>query len=139
MLLLSVYSLIPFFILMLLLCFCLFVDHVNKLIIFVFEAFVYHFKNTIPLNFKLFVGRAYPFFLHYFLTLHILFLPSLLISCPNGTQWLSGCPLFSITAVQHPQTYRLQCVLLFSLLVYIGSPVKRRQNSCFSRIIRTAR
>ena len=38
---------IPFFILMLLPYFCLFVVHVNKTIILVFEAFVYHFKNTI--------------------------------------------------------------------------------------------
>ena len=44
-LLLPVYFLIPFFILMLLPYFCLFVDHVNKPIIFVFGIFVYHFKN----------------------------------------------------------------------------------------------
>ena len=42
-------SLSPFFILMLLLYFCLFVDHINKPIIFAFEAFVYHFKNTISI------------------------------------------------------------------------------------------
>ena len=46
--------LIPFFILMLLLYFCLFIDHVNKLYIFVFGAFVYHFKNTISIFVKIF-------------------------------------------------------------------------------------
>ena len=41
-------SLFPyFFILMLLLYFCLFINHVNKPFIFVFEALVYYFKNTI--------------------------------------------------------------------------------------------
>ena len=34
---------------MLLLYFCLFVDHVNKSIIFVFEAFVFHSNNTISI------------------------------------------------------------------------------------------
>ena len=38
------------FILMLLLYFCLFVDHVNKSIIFVFGAFVYYFNNTISIT-----------------------------------------------------------------------------------------
>ena len=47
MLSLHVYLFIPFFILKLLLYFCLFVDHVNKPIIF--GAFVYHFKNTISI------------------------------------------------------------------------------------------
>ena len=42
-----------FFILMVLLDFCLFVDHVNKPIIFVFEAFVYDFRNTISIAFTL--------------------------------------------------------------------------------------
>ena len=37
----------PLFLLMLLLYSCLFVDHVNKTLIFVFGAFVYCFKNTI--------------------------------------------------------------------------------------------
>ena len=37
----------PFFILMLLLYFCLFIDHVNKLIMFVFGTFLCHFNNTI--------------------------------------------------------------------------------------------
>ena len=36
-----------FFILTLLLYFCLLVNHINKQIIFVFGAFVYYFKNTI--------------------------------------------------------------------------------------------
>ena len=39
-----------FFILMLLPYFCLFVDHVNKSIIFAFGAFVYHFCNNIMTN-----------------------------------------------------------------------------------------
>ena len=34
---------------MLFLYICLFVDHVNKLIIFIFGAFVYHNKNTISI------------------------------------------------------------------------------------------
>ena len=34
---------------MLLIYFCLFVDHVNKSSIIGFEAFVYYFKNTIPI------------------------------------------------------------------------------------------
>ena len=38
-----------FFILLLLVYFCLFVDHVNRPTIFVFDAFVYHFKNTISI------------------------------------------------------------------------------------------
>ena len=46
-LLLPVYFFIPFFIPLLLLYFCLFSDHVNKPIIFVFGAFVYNFKKTI--------------------------------------------------------------------------------------------
>ena len=47
-LLLLVYFFITlFFILMLLLYFCLFVDQVNKRFIFLFGAFVYHFKNII--------------------------------------------------------------------------------------------
>ena len=41
---------------MLLLYFCLFVDNVNKLIIFVFGAFVYHFKNIISIFKFLFDG-----------------------------------------------------------------------------------
>ena len=40
-------SLPPYFILKLLLYFCLFVDHVNKPIIFVFGAYIYHLRNTI--------------------------------------------------------------------------------------------
>ena len=48
-LLLPVYSLIPLFILMLLLYFCLIIDHVNKSIIFVFGAFIYDFKNSISI------------------------------------------------------------------------------------------
>ena len=36
----------PYFILMLLLYFCLFHDHINKPIIFVFRAVICHFKNT---------------------------------------------------------------------------------------------
>ena len=40
---------LSFFILMLLLYFCLFINHVSKFIIFVFGAFVYHFKNTISI------------------------------------------------------------------------------------------
>ena len=50
-LLLLVYFFMPFyfFILMLLLYFCLIVDLVNKPIIFVFGAFVYHFKKTISI------------------------------------------------------------------------------------------
>ena len=49
--LLLAFFLIPFFILffILLLYFCLFVDYVNRPIIFVFGAFVYHLKNTISL------------------------------------------------------------------------------------------
>ena len=46
---LLVYLFIPFFVLTLLLYFCLFVNHVNKFIIFVFETFVYYFKNTISI------------------------------------------------------------------------------------------
>ena len=38
-----------FFVLMLLLHICFFINHVNKSIIFVFVAFVYHFKNTISI------------------------------------------------------------------------------------------
>ena len=34
------------YLLMLLLYFCLFVDHVNKFVVFVFGIFVYHFNNT---------------------------------------------------------------------------------------------
>ena len=49
-LLLPVYFFIRFFILMLLLYFCLFVNHVNKPIIFVFGALVYHFNNAFPLR-----------------------------------------------------------------------------------------
>ena len=40
---------IPFFIMMLLLYFCLYIKHVNKSITFVFKAFVYHFKSTISI------------------------------------------------------------------------------------------
>ena len=43
----------PFFILMLLLYFCLLVKHVNKSIIIIFEAFVCHFNNTISISFNL--------------------------------------------------------------------------------------
>ena len=39
-----------FFILTLLLYFCLFVNHVNNSIVFVFVAFVYHFKITISIS-----------------------------------------------------------------------------------------
>ena len=42
-----------FFILTLLLYFCLFVNHVNKPIIFVFGAFVYNLKNAISVTFNL--------------------------------------------------------------------------------------
>ena len=48
--LLLVYFLIPvFFILTLLLYFCLFVNHTNKSIIFVFGPFVYNFKDSISI------------------------------------------------------------------------------------------
>ena len=59
-------SLSSFFILMLLLYFCLFVDLVNKPILFVFVAFVYHFKNTITIFVtilkKYFLGDIFPAF-----------------------------------------------------------------------------
>ena len=43
-----------FFILILLLYFCLLINHVNKPIIFVFRAFVHHFKNTISIFLTIF-------------------------------------------------------------------------------------
>ena len=46
---------------LLLLYFCLLVDHVNKLIIFCFLAFVYDFKNTISIFVA--VSSQIPFFL----------------------------------------------------------------------------
>ena len=55
MLLLLVYFFINFFILMLLLYFSLFIDHVNKSIIFVFRAFNHHFKNTISIFITVFL------------------------------------------------------------------------------------
>ena len=57
MLLLHVYFFTPFFILMLLLYFCLLVDHENTPIIFVFRAFVYPSNNTI----SIFVTISYGF------------------------------------------------------------------------------
>ena len=53
-LVLPVYLFICFFILMLLLYFCLFVGCVKKPIIFVFGIFVYHFKNTISIVIKIY-------------------------------------------------------------------------------------
>ena len=43
---------------MLLLYFCLFVDHVNKPIIYVFEAFVCYFKKTISIFVTVFYVTA---------------------------------------------------------------------------------
>ena len=52
-------SLSPVFKLMLLLYFCLLVDHVNKPISFVFGTFVYHFKNTVSIFVTLFIQFQY--------------------------------------------------------------------------------
>ena len=46
-----------FFILTLLLYFYLFVNHVNKPIVFVFGAFVYHFKNSISIFVTIFFSN----------------------------------------------------------------------------------
>ena len=46
------------FILMVLLYFCLFVDHENKTMLFVFGAIIYHFKNTISIFVTILLYKA---------------------------------------------------------------------------------
>ena len=80
-----------YFVLTLLLYFCLFVNYVNKFIIFVFGAFVYHFKNTIS---QLFSSQAMWF--HTRLTEFFLNLPSPFVlhgKQSNESAWRNLCEI----------------------------------------------